>query len=192
MIKPNTEYSNNSKTALGGLASNSRLIPPTTTPTTTNYSSQTTDTNTLQTIRLEDTPQAVLHPHSDWLTVNFEGLPEDKFQGLLQRLGRELITLEKGKSWSSGDKARSYSNTIDSPIGLKGAYSSYKTENSLNTFYDVTISLSGQYFASLSTIEQWKLYRDLYYDYSTSCSRVDTSIDDYSFKLIPIDEMIEA
>lgn len=192
MIEPNTSNSNNSKATFGGLASNTRLIPPFTTPTTTNKSSEPISSNGLQAIEPKDDFQAVLHSHSDWVTINFGGLPEGQFKSLLQRLGRELITLEKGKSFSQGDKAKTYSNTIDSPIGLKGAYTSYKTENGIDSHYDLTISLSGQYFSSLSTIEQWEVYRDLYYDYSASCSRVDTSIDDYSFKLIPLDEMIEA
>ena len=186
--------SNNSKTALGGLASNTRLIPANTTPTTTktNKASTTTDSNRFQQLSLENNSPTVFHNHFDWLTINFEGLTKLDFDDLINLIGKELVVLEEGKSWSSGERAKNYSNTIHSPISLKGAYSSYKTENDVDSHYDVTISLSGQYFSSLASIEQWKLCRDLFTKYQAKCSRIDTSIDDYSFKNIPIDKMKEA
>ncbi|MEM7557144.1 MAG: replication initiation factor domain-containing protein [Cyanobacteria bacterium P01_A01_bin.84] len=192
MIKPNTEKSNNLKAPFGGLASNTRPIPPNTTLTTSKKSSETTDNNKFQRKETKDNSQAVFHNHLDWLTFNFSGLTGEEFQELLERTGKGLIVLEKDKSWSSGEKAKNYQNTISSPIGLKGAYSSYQKENNSTTLYDVTISLSGQYFTTLSTIEQWELCRYLYSIYLATCSRIDTSIDDYSFNNIPIDEMIEA
>ena len=100
--------------------------------------------------------------------------------------------MKKVSHGSSGEKARSYQNTIDSPIGLKGAYSCYQAEDNLDKFYDLTISLSGTYFSSLTAIEQWELCRELRHKYKATCSRTDTSIDDYSFENIPINEMIEA
>ena len=192
MINLNSEYSNNSKTALGELASKTRPITPNTTPTTTNKASTSTDTSKLQQLNSDNNSPTVFHNHFDWLTINFEGLTKLDFDNLINLIGKELVALEEGKSWSSGERAKNYSNTIHSPIGLKGAYSSYKTENDVDTHHDVTISLSGQYFSSSTSIEQWKLCRDLFTKYQAKCSRIDTSIDDYSFKNIPIDKMKEA
>ena len=192
MLKPNTEKSNNSKAPLGGLASNTRLDIPNTTPTTINKSFQATDNNSLQIIDSNKKDLAVLHNHSDWLTINLEKLTELEFEEVINFTGKGLFALEKGKSWSSGEKAKTYQNTIHSPIGLKGAYNCYQAENSLDKIYDVTISLSGTYFTSLTSIQQWELYRDLYYKYSATCSRTDMSVDDYSFKIIPLEQMIEA
>ena len=192
MIKLNPENSNDLKAPLGELASNTRLDIPNTTPTTFNKSSITTDNNTLQPIQPNEEFPSVFHNHLDWLTTNFERLTEPEFEELINLTGRGLITFEKGKSWSSGEKAKSYQNTINSPLGLKGAYNCYQAENSLDKFYDLTISLPGTYFSSLTAIEQWELCRDLRINYQASCSRTDTSIDDYSFENIPINEMIEA
>jgi hypothetical protein len=192
MLKPNNENSNQQITPLGGLASNTRSIPPNTTPTTVNKSSKATANNELQLNNSTEESLTVFHNHLDWLTLNFTGLTEEKFNQLLRRTGRGLITLEKNQSWSSGEKAKNYQNTITSPIGLKGAYSHYQIENSVDIFYDGTIALSGEYFTSVNTVEQWELCRDLYSNYSIACSRADVSIDDYSFKNIPLNEMIEA
>ena len=192
MIKPNTQKSNNSKAPLGGLASNTRLIPPNTTPTTTNKTFKASANKELRQIDSSDKDVAVFHNHLDWLTVNFTRLTEQKFRELLELVDRGLVVLETDKSWSSGEKAKTYQSSISSPIGLKGAYSTYKAENGIDNHYDVTISLSGEYFASLTSIKQWELYKDLYHKYSATCSRTDTSIDDYTFKKIPLNKMIEA
>ncbi len=192
MIKPNTENSNNLKVPFGGLASNTRLIPPNTTLTTANNSTEATANKPLHQNNSAKETQGVFHNHLDWLTLSFTRLTEEKFNNLLQRTGRGLVALEKNKPWSSGERAKSYQNTITSPIGLKGAYSYYQAEISTDTFYDVTISLSGEYFAPLGAIEQWELCRNLDINYSASCSRIDTSVDDYSFENIPLNEMIEA
>ena len=192
MIKPNTEKSNSQLLATGGLASNTRPIPPNTTSTTTNKSATVTDSNGLQQFKLDNNSSTVFHNHSDWLTVNSEGLTKPDFDNLINLLGGESVVIEEGKSWSSGEKATNYSNSISSPIGLKGAYNSFKAENGISSHYNVTISLSGQYFSSLSTIEQWKLCRDLHTKYRAKCSRIDASIDDYSFDKLPTDKMIEA
>ena len=192
MIKLNTENSNNSTASLGGLARNTRLIPPNTTPTTDNKYSQPVDTKQPVDTNPNQQNLDILHNHLDWLTIAIEGLTENQFKELLNRMGRELITVEKGKSFSQGEKAKTYQNTIHSPIGLKGAYNSYQRENRLDNYYDLTISLSGQYFSFSSAIEQAKLCRELYYDYSATCSRADTSIDDYTFKVIPVSEMAKA
>ena len=192
MLKPNTEKSNTSKAPLGGLASNTRLILPNTTLTTTNKSAIATNTKELQQFNSENNSSTVFHNYSDWLTVNFEGLTELEFKDLINLTGRGLVVLETGKSWSSGERAKTYQSSISSPIGLKGAYSNYKAENGIDNHYDVTICLSGEYFAPLTSIQQWELYKDLHYRYSATCSRTDTSIDDYTFKKIPLNEMIEA
>jgi hypothetical protein len=192
MLKPNNENSNQQITPLGGLASNTRSITPKTTFTTANKSSKATANNKLQLNNSTEEFLTVLHSHSDWLTINFQMLTEPEFKELINLTGRGCITVEKGKSFSQGERAKTYQNTIHSPIGFIGAYSTYKTETNFDTFYDVTISLTGVYFASLSTIEQWELYRDLYLKYSAICSRTDASIDDYSFEIIPVNEMIQA
>lgn len=192
MLNQNNSNSNNSKSPFGGLASNTRLIPPNTTPTTSKKSPVNTDNNSFQENGTLDNSRTVFHNHLDWLTLNFSGLTEEEFQELQKRIGKGLIVLEKDKSWSSGEKAKKYQNTMSSPNGLKGAYNRHKSENGIDKHYEVTISLSGEYFASLTTIEQWELCRDLCFNYSASCSRIDTSIDDYSFNNIPINEMIKA
>lgn len=192
MVKLNHENSNYSVAASGGLASNTRLIPPTTTKTTTLKSFETTDNNKAEQSEIKQKSSGIFHNHLDWLTLNFTKLNQEQFQELTNLTGRGLIVLEQDKAFSQGEKARNYQNTISSPIGLKGAYNSYQTIGSLDTFYDVTISLSGEYFSALTAVEQWELYRDLYINYFPTCSRVDTSIDDYSFENIPLDEMRKA
>ena len=192
MILPNNLNSNSFQTHQGEIASNTRLITPNTTPTTDNKYSQAVDSKGLKHSNLNLQNRGVLHNHLDWLTVNFKGLTEYQFQSLLELTGKGFAAVEKGKSFSQGEKAKSYQNTIHSPIGLKGGYSSYQAEDSIDIIYDVTISLTGEYFSSLCTIEQQQLCRDLSLNYPVSCSRIDMSIDDYTFELIPIDKMIEA
>ena len=192
MIKPNTEKSNSFQTHQGEIASNTRLITPSTTATTDNKYSQPTDTKQLGNTSPNQQNLGILHNHLDWLTVNFTGLTEYQFQSLLERTGRGFTTVEKGESFSQGKKAKRYQNTIHSPIDLKGGYSSYQAEDSLDIIYDVTISLTGEYFSALTTIKQQQLCRDLSLNYPVSCSRIDVSIDDYTFELIPIDKMTEA
>jgi hypothetical protein len=82
--------------------------------------------------------------------LNFTKLNQEQFQELTNRTGRGLIILEQSKPFSQGDKAKKYQNTISSPIGLQGGYNSYQTTDSLDTFYDVTISLTGEYFSALT------------------------------------------
>ena len=192
MIKQNNENNKHSSTAFGGIASNTRLIPPNTTPTTTNKYSLVTDSKELHNNTSKQKDLAVFHNHSDWLTLNFTGLPKHQFDELVKRLSRGLATVEKDKAFSQGEKAKSYQHTINSPIGFKGAYNSSKIEKGIDNRYELTISLSGQYFASMTIIEQQELYRDLHSKYSATCSRVDVAIDDYSFENIPLNEMIKA
>lgn len=142
MIKPNIPEGNQSKPTFGGLASNTRLIPPNTTPTTTNKSSKHSDDNSFQKLSSIKESLTIFHNHSDWLSVSFERLSESQFKELINLTGRGLIVLEKGTTWSNGEKAKTYENSITSPIGLKGAYSCCQTEDSTNTFYDVR----GNYF----------------------------------------------
>jgi|GEM_PF-5055325 len=192
MLNLNTQKSNQPKAPLGESASKTRPIIPNTTPTTINKAAQVTDSDSFQDTECKKETQGAFHNHLDWLTLNFTGLVESNFQELIDRVGKGLITLEKGKAWSSGEKARNYQNTLSSPVGLKGAYNSYKSENGIDNHYDVTISLPGEYFTTLSTIEQWELLKYLYLNYSPTCTRTDVSIDDYSFTNIPIKQMIEA
>lgn len=105
MINPNASKNNNLKAPLGGLASNTRLILPNTTPTTTNKVPKVTTTKELQQSISNNKNLAVLHNHLDWLTINFSQLSEPEFEELLDLTGRGLIVLEKGKS-SNGKKAK--------------------------------------------------------------------------------------
>ncbi len=126
-----SQNSNNLKAPLGELASNTRLDIPNTTPTTTNKSSVPTASNELQNNNFIDKSLCVFHNHLDWLSFTFEKLSKEEFNQLIQLTGRGLTTLEKNKSWSSGERARSYQNTIHSAISLKGAYNCYQVENKI-------------------------------------------------------------
>ena len=106
MIKPNTEKSNSFQTHQGEIASNTRLITPSTTATTDNKYSQPTDTKQLGNTSPNQQNLGILHNHLDWLTVNFTGLTEYQFQSLLERTGRGFTTVEKGESFSQEKKLR--------------------------------------------------------------------------------------
>lgn len=106
MIEPNVAEGNNLKAPLGGKQRNTRFILPNTTYTTTTNLPKVTTTKGLQQSISNDKDLAVLHNHLDWLTVNFSKLSEPEFEELLDLTGRGLIVLEKGKSWSNGEKAK--------------------------------------------------------------------------------------
>jgi hypothetical protein len=111
MLKPNQENSNQQITPLGGLASNTRSITPKTTFTTANKSSKATANNKLQLNNSTEESLTVLHSHSDWLTINFQMLTEPEFKDLINLTGKGCITVEKGKSFSQGERAKTYQNT---------------------------------------------------------------------------------
>ena len=70
MIKPNTEKSNNLTVPFGGLASNTRSIPPNITLTTANNSPEATANKQLQQNNSAKATQIVFHNHLDWLTLS--------------------------------------------------------------------------------------------------------------------------
>jgi DNA relaxase NicK len=192
MLKLNTPKGKRLSSAFEKLAGNTRLIPPNSSQSTSDKTSLTPDKTKLQPFSSLNKPSETFHNHLDWSTWNFTELNEKQFRELIQRTGQGLVAYEINKPWSCGSKAKKYENTLTSPIGLRGGYTSSVGKDSTDNVYDVSITMSGEYFSPLSAIEQWELCRYLSTNYSPECLRIDISVDDYSSINIPLDEMLEA
>lgn len=131
-------------------------------------------------------PITGLYCHCDYLRIRRNQIPMDTFVLLLEFLDQKL-SCEMDKPWSPGGFAVYYENRIEGIEGIRGGFTVDD-----DGCVSVMIDLSGVYFKQLTPVDQWRLFRGLHYTYQMKCSRIDLAIDDYTYSVIPVDEMWEA
>lgn len=131
-------------------------------------------------------PITKLYSHCDYLRVRRDKMPMDTFVLLLEFLDQKL-SCEMEKPWSPGGFAVYYENRIEGIEGIRGGFT-VDDDGCVSTMID----LSGVYFKQLNPIDQWRLFRGLYYTYQMKCSRIDLAIDDSTYSVLPIEEMYKA
>lgn len=131
-------------------------------------------------------PITKLYSHCDYLRIRRDEMPMDTFVRLLEFLDQKL-SCEMEKPWSPGGFALYYENRIEGIEGIRGGFT-VDDDGCVSTMID----LSGLYFKQLTPVDQWRLFQGLYYTYKVKCSRIDLAIDDYTYSVIPVDEMYEA
>lgn len=131
-------------------------------------------------------PKTGLYCHCDYLRVRRDGMSVGTFELLLGFLGQKL-SCEIDKPWSPGGFAVYYENRIEGIEGIRGGFT-VDDDGCVSAMID----LSGVYFKQLTPVDQWRLFRGLHHTYQMKCSRIDLAIDDYTYSVIPVDEMWEA
>ena len=101
--------------------------------------------------------------------------------------GYKYISVEMGRRWNAGAGATIYENKIIAPNGISGGF----TDNLETGKLDVMIQFSGKYFDGQSVVDQWRLLLGLKHTFKVKCNRIDIAIDDPSYSLIPVDNMVE-
>ena len=125
-----------------------------------------------------------LTSHLDYLRITVI-IDLCKLHELLMYCSHKYISLEEGSRWHCG---RSFDNKIVSPVGINGGY----TINLETKKVDVMINFTGQYFQGETVTDQWRLLLGLKHTYNVKCCRIDLSVDDYTYKHIPVRKMLEA
>ena len=131
-------------------------------------------------------PIADLEVHVDYVRVRKDNILPQEFELLINYISRNN-TVEIDKPWSPGAGAVYFPHRVIGTHGVVGGFEF--TEDGL---YNLMIDLPGAYFESKSAVDQWNLIRGLYHCYSVRCTRIDLAIDDYSYQLIPLNEMTVA
>ena len=125
--------------------------------------------------------------HFDYLRISVS-IETCKFYELLQYCDGKYIGVIPEKRWSAGGNATYYDNSIVSPNGIRGGY----TDNKETEKIDVMIEFSGQYFESITVEDTWRLCIGLKHSFNVKCNRLDIAIDDVTYTIIPVEQMIEA
>lgn len=96
--------------------------------------------------------------------------------------------MSEPRIWSPGGGYVYYQNSIKSPLGIRGGWTFCEEDD----YYELCLDFSGEFFEGRSNIYVWRMIRGFYYAYKARCSRIDLAIDDYTYKAIPVDEMLKA
>lgn len=91
------------------------------------------------------------------------------------------------KSWSPGPGAKIYPNKLEHPICSGGFIWDEDIEK-----IECCLDLPGQFWASLNSPQQFSKLREARFFGFHDCSRIDLRIDDFSFEVIPYQEMAKA
>lgn len=124
--------------------------------------------------------------HCDYLRTRYESMELGKFTSLLEFFGVSYDT-EVGKPWSPGGGALYYENRLIGTHGFVGGFT-LNDDGSV----DCMIDLPGEYWESQDAIDTWRLFGGIKHAYQGMCSRVDLAIDDPTYSLVPVDQMVEA
>ncbi|MGF1539478.1 MAG: hypothetical protein ACFCU5_03350 [Pleurocapsa sp.] len=139
----------------------------------------------------------LLSSHLDYIRLKFTNLLKTDFTEILDILGIKPTYLLPNTLWHPSDrvpKHKHYKNKILSDTGLIGGYNRKALNSCQNglSLYDLMIDIQGSYLANLSLSQQIRLLRKLNSFYNCKCTRIDLSLDDYTYRLIPVLEMLEA
>lgn len=124
--------------------------------------------------------------HFDYLRIRKEGMLLSEFELLLNYICTN-VTQEMDRPWSPGVGATFFPHKLIGTRGVKGGFD--VTEEGL---YSLMIDMPGEYFEGKSLVDQWNLLVGLHHAYKAIPTRLDIAIDDYSYSLIPVEDMVKA
>ena len=132
-------------------------------------------------------PNASMNSHLDYLRIT--GVCEDvpKFALLADYISKNH-TLEFDKPWSPGSQANFFANRIIGSRGWRGGFEILKEGHKVSYMID----LSGEFFEGKSVIDQWRLAKGLKSHFGARATRDDIAVDDPSYSVIPIEQMVKA
>lgn len=131
-------------------------------------------------------PIQVVEGHLDYLRVAGSCSDSQEFALLASYISQDY-SLEFDTPWSPGRGGNFFPNRIIGSRKVKGGF-----EIQEDGSVDYMIDLSGEYFEGKSVVDQWRLVTGLKAKYQGRATRIDCAIDDYSYSVIPIAEMLKA
>ena len=91
------------------------------------------------------------------------------------------------RPWSPGGGHLYYENSVISTVGVRGGWS----HDSISNTYELCLDFSGEFFERKSNVDVWRMVRGYYYTFNARCSRIDIAVDDYTYNMIPVDDIIK-
>lgn len=136
--------------------------------------------------------QEVLLVGVDYIRVTAKISTWDGVRALIEFLVNDSEYLIREEiPFSLGKGSPIYPSSIKTAVGINGGYR-VVGDGGDNNYYEVIFDFSGQYLEKLSCLEQWRLCRGLWHQWQVRCTRLDIKIDDFSYRLIPLEKMLEA
>lgn len=192
MIKPNTYLGNQQLLAVQNSSSNTRLdIHLPLTLATNSFKSSLP-------LQLDSQFNSLInHLHIDFLRISSSDLTYKSFTHLTTVLFGQIEHREIDEPWHphpETPKSKQYQQRIEAKAGIILGFTKRAKYKGINKryVYDIMIDFRGGYFADLTLLEQQKFISWLNSHWEVKCHRIDVAIDDYSKKLFPVLEIIQA
>lgn len=132
-------------------------------------------------------PELSVYAHLDYTRIKIPGISPERMESLLCYISKNFVT-EMDKLWSPGRGAVSFSNRLIADRGVKGGFNIDEETGLINLMID----LPGEYFEGKDIVDQWRLCKGLVSHFEAVITRVDTAIDDPSYFMIPVVDMVDA
>ena len=131
-------------------------------------------------------PITDVESHLDYLRIAGTLSNPQDFALLADYLSKEH-SLEFDQPWSPGSRANYFPNRIIGARGIRGGFGILEDGT-----VAYMIDLSGEYFEGKKVVDQWLLCAGLDSHYGARATRIDTAIDDPSYAVVPIEQMVNA
>lgn len=145
-----------------------------------NVSKRTSDSDT------SSKPKIQLYTHIDYLRMTHQGLNGDFFSRILSFIC-EHYTIDMDVPWSPGGGAVWFPHRVR---GIEGFVGGFRVEE--NGTYTLMYQLPGEYWINKSAVYQWRMLRGLGNFFTATCNRIDLAIDDSTFEIIPLLQMLDS
>lgn len=133
-----------------------------------------------------ETNQIALSVHLDYLRVYVKLSSHELLTDVCNYcIGTSYIT--ESITWSPFGGHYKYDNKITSPLGVLGGWFICPDTG----LYNLCLDFSGTFFETKSNVDTWRMIVGLYYVYKARCTRIDLAIDDYSYEIIPVNDMVK-
>ena len=129
----------------------------------------------------------------DYLRIRFKLPSEDKMYELLDySLGKDNWSILKDVGYSLGRGVPTMANKIQGKFNVIGGYDiNCIDETTQELEYNILIDFKGEFLRTKTIVDQWIMMRGLKFAFKGKATRFDIAIDDYSYQLIPLKEMIK-
>jgi hypothetical protein len=137
----------------------------------------------------------------DYLRLKFIFDSQQEMHNLLKYCFKDDYSINSEVSVSMGKGIPKLENEIDIHIpGAFGGFDIIEYHDEINgelvpngqVSYNVVLSFSGDFMEVMKLYEQWRFMRGLRWAYGARCTRIDCTIDDPTYQLIPLKSMIAA
>lgn len=130
----------------------------------------------------------------DYLRMRFKFDSIDKLYELLNySLGEDNWGVLENVSYSLGRGVPTMANKIQGNFHVIGGFDiNCLDEVTQELEYNILIDFKGEFLRTKTIVEQWLFMRGLKFAFKGSATRFDIAIDDYSYQLIPLKEMVQA